>query len=74
MTRMLPKLGTESTEYELFQNKFYTYSSGLNISIDTYNDRKETDKTYENVIYEFSFLDRNLDKALDLLDELLSRN
>ncbi len=67
-------LESQSTEYEEFQNKFHTYSTGLNISVDTYNDRSNQDKYYENVIYEFSFLDRNLNKAFDLLDELLSRN
>lgn len=70
---ILPKLGTQSTDYETFQNKFHTFSTGLSLSIDHYADRKEEGKYFENMVYEFSFIDRNLDKAIDLLDELVSR-
>jgi Zn-dependent M16 (insulinase) family peptidase len=69
---ILPKLGTKKTGYEEFQNKLHTNSPGLDIDVDAFCNKNNNDETYENLIFEFSFLDSNLDKALSLYEELFS--
>lgn len=69
---LLPRLGTKNHSYEEFQNKLHTSSSGLNISIDAYSDTNDSAVEYENLIYEFSFLETNINKALNLYSELFS--
>ena len=71
-SEILPKLGTEQTEYQDFQNKLHTNSSGLNIYIDAYTDINNPENSHENLVFEFSFLDINITKAMKLIEELLS--
>jgi Zn-dependent M16 (insulinase) family peptidase len=71
-TSLLPKLGTKKTGYEEFQNKLHTKSPGLNIDIDAFCDKNNNEESYENLIFEFSFLDSNLDQAMKLYEELFS--
>jgi len=68
----LPKLGTENTSYQEFQNKLHTESSGVSVYTDAFSDINNPELTHESLVYEFSFLDSNISTALKLLEELLS--
>jgi len=65
-------MGTEKTDYQEFQNKLHTESSGLSIYLDAFSDIIDPEKIHENLIFEFSFLDSNITTAMKLLEELLS--
>jgi len=69
---LLPRIGTKNYSYEEFQNKLHTNSAGLSISIDAYSDINNLSIENENLVYEFSFLDSNMTKALSLYSELFS--
>lgn len=70
---ILPKLGTEYTNYQDFQNKLHTESSGLSIYLDAYTDKDDCEASEENIVFEFSFLDSNISAAMKLMEELLSK-
>ena len=69
---VLPKLGTKQTPYEEFQNKLHTNSPGLDVRVESFSDKDTNDTFHEFLIYEFSFLDSNLDKAIKIYEELFS--
>jgi Zn-dependent M16 (insulinase) family peptidase len=69
---VLPRLGTKNYSYEEFQNKLHTSSAGLNISLDTFTDKEDNLKEFENLVFEFSFLDENMSTATNLYSELFS--
>jgi Zn-dependent M16 (insulinase) family peptidase len=71
-TLILPQLGTKHHSYEEFQNLLKTNSPGLDINLDLYSDIHNSKKEFENLIFEFSFLDTNLDKAMALYEEMFS--
>jgi presequence protease len=69
---ILPRLGTKNYTYEEFQNKLHTNSAGLSVSVDAFSDINNITHEYENLVYEFSFLDSNMNKAMSLYSELFS--
>lgn len=40
--------------------------------VDAYSDKTDNNQTYENIIFDFSFMDSNLNRALELYQELFS--
>lgn len=69
---LLPRLGTKDHSYEEFQNMLHTNSAGLSVSVDAFSDINDINKETENLVYEMSFLDNNMQKALQLYSQLLT--
>ena len=69
---ILPRLGTKDHSYEEFQNMLHTNSAGLDVSVDAFSDTNNIDREYENLIFEMSFLDSNMQKALQLYSQLIT--
>lgn len=71
-TSILPKLGSIKIPYTDFQNKFNTVSSGLGISLVIDSSSKSENEFIENLVFEISFLNSNLETAMNLFTELIT--
>ena len=69
---LLPRLGTKTNQYKEFQNKLNTNTSGLSVELFTDLSPEDDNKYVEYMLFEISFLNSNLEQAMNLFSELIS--
>lgn len=70
--QFLPEVGTKNYDYKKFHTLMQTRTSGIDIQNDKYSLTAAVDDSQQNLIISVSFLDRNIDKAMTYLSEILS--
>ena len=74
-SEFLSRIGTKNYAYDVFDNKLHSVSSGLDVSIDRYapgDDHSDIHARKEQLLISTGFLDRNIDKAFECLQEVLA--
>lgn len=74
-SEILPDIGTKNYRYDAFNNKMLNCMSGLEVNIDKYSDAGDHEDLMdrkEQLLVSTGFLDRNIDKAFECLQEILA--
>jgi presequence protease len=68
----LPEVGTKNYDYKKYHTLMQSKSSGLDSRNDVFSIGATLDDSHQNVILSIAFLDRNIDKGMGYLSEILS--
>jgi len=74
-SELLSDVGTKNYRYDVFNNKMLNCTNGLDISIDRFSDTPDHEDLLdrkEQMLISTGFLDRNIDKAFECLQEILA--
>eukprot|EP01022_Parablepharisma_sp_SALTPOND_P018942 TRINITY_DN3165_c0_g1_i1.p1 TRINITY_DN3165_c0_g1~~TRINITY_DN3165_c0_g1_i1.p1 ORF type:complete len:1146 (-),score=91.33 TRINITY_DN3165_c0_g1_i1:6051-9374(-) len=70
--RLLPFIGTKRHKYDEFEKILNSCTNGIVVQLDSYSHELEPNKHNEGFILNYSFLNENMDRAMDAVTELLS--
>ena len=68
----MPFIGTKKHRYDEFEKIVWSCTGGIETHFNTFSYDKETNAHNEVMIFSYSFLNENINKAMDTITELLS--
>ena len=71
-TELLASVGTKNYRYDEFNDRMLSCTNGLEVRVDKYAEKEDIGDRHENLYLSVGFLDRNIEKAMQCLTEIVA--
>lgn len=74
-TELLANIGTKHYKYDDFNDRILSCTNGLDVQVDKYSTsdaNQDIFERHENLLMSIGFLDRNIEKAFECLNEVVA--